>query len=136
MSIEVKVPNLPESVADATIATWHKKVGDKVSVTVEPSDAYGEYDAELKIQATKEQFPPNAPLEVGAVFELVGGNEETIPARIVAVEGANITLDANHPLAGKKLSFEVEIETLRSATKEELEHGHAHGVDGHSGHHH
>jgi FKBP-type peptidyl-prolyl cis-trans isomerase SlyD len=53
---------------------------------------------------------------------------------VIATEGDKVTLDGNHPLAGKELNFEVEVTDVRAATKEELEHGHAHGPDGH--HHH
>ena len=53
---------------------------------------------------------------------------------VTAVNGETVVLDANHPLAGQDLVFDVEIATVRDATKEELAHGHAHGADGHHQH--
>jgi FKBP-type peptidyl-prolyl cis-trans isomerase SlyD len=53
---------------------------------------------------------------------------------ITKLEGDNVTVDANHPLAGLALSFDVDVKDIRQATKEELEHGHVHGPGGH--HHH
>jgi FKBP-type peptidyl-prolyl cis-trans isomerase SlyD len=49
---------------------------------------------------------------------------------VVAIDGEDVTLDANHPLAGVDLAFDVEIVAARAATAEELSHGHAHGGDG------
>ena len=50
---------------------------------------------------------------------------------IKKIEGDNITIDFNHPLAGKNLEFDLELIDIRDASPEELEHGHAHGADGH-----
>ncbi len=105
-----------------------KNVGDKFPVEISAEDGYGDYVAEMSMTFPKSQFPEGAAFEVDNEFELVGENNEVIPARITAVEADSITLDANHPLAGKKLFFEIEIVSLRAATAEELEHGHAHGV--------
>jgi FKBP-type peptidyl-prolyl cis-trans isomerase SlyD len=111
-----------------------KKVGDTFKVSIPAEDGYGAYDEALTMQVTRAQFPEGAELEVGSVFELVGDNQEAIPARITALEGDTVKLDANHPLAGQALHFEIEVVSVRPATEEELEHGHAHGGDGH--HHH
>ena len=54
--------------------------------------------------------------------------------RIMAVDGDNVTVNMNHPLAGLVLNFELHVENVRVATEEELAHGHAHGHDGHSHH--
>ena len=64
----------------------------------------------------------------------MGPAGEPILLHIVKVEGDMVTLDANHPLAGKTLHFDVQVRTIRKATEDEMAHGHAHGPDGH--HHH
>jgi FKBP-type peptidyl-prolyl cis-trans isomerase SlyD len=109
-------------------------VGDKFSVEIAPEQGYGPYSADMTMQFSRSQFPEGATFEVGNEFELVGENQEILPARIIAVNEDTVTLDANHPLAGKKLFFEIEIASVREATKEELEHGHVHNEDDH--HHH
>ena len=108
-----------------------KVIGDKVSVVVDPDQGYGEYEADMVLDLPKSKFPDGAPLELGAMFELVNDKEEPFPVRVIGVTDDAVKLDGNHPLAGKKLFFEVEIATLRAATPSELEHGHAHSGDGH-----
>ena len=111
-----------------------KQPGDKVSVSIKPQDGYGEHDPSLTSKVQKKQFPKQARLEVGALFEFSNSKGHPVVVRIVEVEGETVTVDANHPLAGKNLNFDVEIVSVRPATKEEIEHGHAHSGDGH--HHH
>ena len=105
-----------------------KKVQDKIVVEVAPVDAYGEYNDQLVVQAQRGQFPKGAKIEVGEMFEFAGPEGEPVLVRIGAVVGDAITLDANHPLAGKTLFFEAEVVGIRAATKEEIEHGHVHGA--------
>jgi FKBP-type peptidyl-prolyl cis-trans isomerase SlyD len=111
-----------------------KKTGDKVLASVTPSDGYGEYDPDLTSKVAKKQFPKGASLSVGEMFEFSNAKGEPVVVRIAAVDGEDVTVDANHPLAGKTLHFDVEIVDVRAATKEELEHGHAHPGDGHYHH--
>jgi FKBP-type peptidyl-prolyl cis-trans isomerase SlyD len=68
------------------------------------------------------------------VLEGNGPSGETLLLRVVEVSDEGVTLDANHPLAGENLHFEVTVRGIREATEQELQHGHAHGPDGH--HHH
>lgn len=108
-------------------------LGDTINVTVAPGDGYGDHDPELVHMATRAQFGGADDIEVGMQFradEDGGGDVVTV----VAVEGENITLDGNHPLAGVTLHFEVKVMGVRDATAEELAHGHPHPGDGH--HHH
>lgn len=111
-----------------------KNVGDKFKVEVTPEEGYGVYNDEMSMDVPRNQFPKEAPLEIGAVFELVNSDNEPLVVRVTDLKGDVVTIDANHPLAGKKLFFDVEIASVRAATKDELSHGHAHGPDGH--HHH
>jgi FKBP-type peptidyl-prolyl cis-trans isomerase SlyD len=108
-----------------------KKVGDKLSVSITPADGYGEYDPKLTSVVERNQFPNQAQLEVGALFEFSNAKGHPVVVRVAELKGDSVTVDANHPLAGQNLHFEVEIVSLRAATQSELEHGHAHDGDGH-----
>ena len=103
--------------------------GDNRRVEVEAKDAYGERDIARIMNVNRNQLP-EGDVKVGDMFH--GPNGEVVTVTAVALD--SITLDANHPLAGQKLIFDVEISTVRDATKEEIAHGHAHGADGHHQH--
>jgi FKBP-type peptidyl-prolyl cis-trans isomerase SlyD len=106
-----------------------RAVGDAFQIRIPPGDAYGEHDPELVQQARRAQFGGEEP-EVGMQVEAQGPDgRETLT--IVAVEGDVVTLDANHPLAGVTLNFDVTIVEVRAATTQELAHGHVHGEDDH-----
>lgn len=104
-----------------------KDVGHQVSLTLEPEDAFGEYDAELMRVEPRERFPDT--LEVGMQFEGVPG-DRAAQSRIYTItdiaEDA-VVVDANHPLAGERLWFRCAVSDIRPATPEELSHGHVHG---------
>lgn len=104
--------------------------GDKKAVAVKAGEAYGEYEKDLIVQVPREQIP-KPDVAVGDRFHADSGHGQTQVVVVTAVDDKNITVDGNHPLAGQDLHFDVEIVDVRSATKEELEHGHAHGGDGH-----
>ncbi len=105
------------------------KIGDKKRVEVEAADAYGEHSLENIMTIARSQLP-EGDVKVGDMFH--GPNGE--PVTVTAIAAETVTLDGNHPLAGQKLIFDVEIANVREATKDEQAHGHAHGPDGH--HHH
>jgi FKBP-type peptidyl-prolyl cis-trans isomerase SlyD len=98
-----------------------RAVGDEVELDVPPDAGYGSRDEERLVQVTRDQlgFDP----EVGTVVraQLPDGREQHL--MIAEVEGDQITLDGNHPLAGETLHFEVSIDSIREATPEELEKG-------------
>lgn len=108
-----------------------KSVGDKLKVTVAPKDAYGEHMPQLVQKLPKENFQGVDELEVGMEFEASGENGHIMVVRIDEIEGDEVTINGNHPLAGMTLEFEVEVAEVREATAEELDHGHAHGGQGH-----
>ena len=83
--------------------------GDKVKVTLPPEQAYGTVRDELVLQVPKERFPGDADPEVGQRFRLGTGGDAGTPATVTAVTEEAVTLDANHPLAGKELTFEIEL---------------------------
>ena len=105
--------------------------GDKVAVHVPPEQGYGERDEEGVQTVARNQFDDSVEIEVGMQFEAQDDDEGHQIVTVVAVDGENITLDTNHPLAGKSLRFEVEILDVRDASAEELSHGHVHGPGGH-----
>jgi len=110
-----------------------KSVGDKCSVTLQPDDAFGEYDHNMVEVEARSSFPDE--VAVGMQFE--GGPEGTddedfMLFTVKEVTDDEVTVDGNHPLAGKTLTFNCVVTGVRHATAQELEHGHVH--DGESGH--
>ncbi len=105
-------------------------VGERKDVTVSPQQAYGEVDPENFTDLPRSEFPPEIPLQPGIQLEMTDQDGETMGATIVSVDAQNVRLDFNHPLAGKKLDFSVEVVALRDPTPEELAHGHVHGEGG------
>jgi len=104
--------------------------GVKTCVQVPAARAYGERDPAQVQQVKRTQLPVDGELKVGDQFQTERDKYAPI-VTVVAIEGEHVTLDANHPLAGVDLTFEVEIVAARPATAPELAHGHAHGADGH-----
>ena len=95
------------------------KVGDKKSITVKAADAYGEYDKAAVRVVPRQQFPKDLSLKVGERYQ-VNGQGGPVVVTISAMDAATVTVDFNHPLAGKDLTFEVTVVKIRNATKEEL----------------
>jgi FKBP-type peptidyl-prolyl cis-trans isomerase SlyD len=112
------------------------KIGDKKKVVVSPEDGYGIKDPKLSMVVKKAQFPGNLELEAGMQFEATSNTGEEIIFTVESIEGDEVRVDGNHPLAGETLHFDVEVLQIRDATQEEIEHGHAHGPDGHGHDHH
>lgn len=94
-------------------------VGDTPTITVEAEDGYGPSDPELIQDVPREQFPEDVEPEVGMVFETESSHGQALIS-VVAVNDDFITVDLNHPLAGKRLVFEVKIMEVRTPTAEEL----------------
>jgi FKBP-type peptidyl-prolyl cis-trans isomerase SlyD len=107
-----------------------KQVGESFQVTVAPADGYGEVVGDPRA-VPRSAFPADAELEPGSQFFVRGPDGDPLPVWVVGVDGDEVLLDANHPLAGENLHFEIEVVGVRVATEEELEHGHPHGPDGH-----
>lgn len=98
--------------------------GEVVRAKVAPEKAYGPHDPEGIQVVPLDAFPEDAEVVPGAQFYAQDAEGNPMPLTVVAVEGAEVTIDFNHPLAGKTLDFEVEIVKVRPATLEELAHGH------------
>ena len=107
-------------------ALYGMEVGDQKTVVIQPEDAYGEYDPESLQEAKKEEFSEEIPLDEGTFLDLEDDEGDILSAQIIAAEEDTVTLDFNHPLAGKTLTFEITLTDLRPASEEELDHGHVH----------
>jgi FKBP-type peptidyl-prolyl cis-trans isomerase SlyD len=103
-----------------------KKAGDAVDCVVPASEGYGERDESLVFKVTKAEFGEGAAIEPGMQFEAHGEGGAQI-VTVTGIAGDEVTIDANHPLAGEELHFTVKVVDVREATAEELEHGHVHG---------
>ena len=106
-----------------------KDVGDTFEVTVEPAEAYGERNPDAVQRISAKHFPDVRKLSPGQMVQLQT-KQGQIQAVIVKVGRFNVDVDANHPLAGQTLTFDVEITDIRDATQEEIDHGHVHGPGG------
>jgi len=105
-------------------------VGQRKTVVVPPAEGYGEVNKDLIAQVSRSQFPEEMEIVVGMQFKAQLEHGPMI-LRVEGVNGDEITVDGNHPLAGQTLNFDIEIVSIRKASDEELAHGHAHGPDGH-----
>ncbi len=105
--------------------------GEAFAVSVPPEKGYGEPNPEGIQVVPKSAFPEGSEVAVGEQFYAQDPSGQPLPFVITAVEGDEVTIDFNHPLAGQVLDFEVEITAIRDASEEELAHGHAHGPEGH-----
>lgn len=107
-----------------------KQAGDKLKVSIEPKDGYGERDPGLVQQMPRRMFKGINNLQVGQQLHAQGPNGPRA-ITVVAMAGDMVTVDGNHALAGETLNFDVEITEVRAATAEEMSHGHVHGPGGH-----
>jgi FKBP-type peptidyl-prolyl cis-trans isomerase SlyD len=108
------------------------KVGESKDVVIAPADGYGEFDEQAFMDVPRGAFPKDISIEEGVELTIRDDAGQSRYARIDTIEGDNVLLNFNHPLAGDELHFHVKVVSLREPTSEELEHGHAHQV----GHHH
>ncbi|MFW5776565.1 MAG: FKBP-type peptidyl-prolyl cis-trans isomerase [Spirochaetota bacterium] len=114
--------NIVEGLEDALEG---KDVGETVSTTVEPDKGYGDRHDQLVFTVPRSNMP-DGDLEVGMQFAAQDkeGNQQVVT--LVDIGDEEVKLDANHPLAGQTLHFDVTVNDVREATDEEVEHGHVH----------
>jgi len=108
-----------------------KSAGDRVQVSIAPADGYGERDESLSQAVPRQMFEEADKVTVGMQFhtQTEQGHEQVVT--VTAVDAEHVTVDANHPLAGETLNFDVTVVEVREALPEELAHGHVHGPGGH-----
>lgn len=102
-----------------------RKIGDKFSIDIQAENAYGEYNEQLVQRVPKDVFEGADHLEVGMRF-LADTDMGPVPVQITDIDGDHVIVDGNHLLAGKDLSFDVEVIAVRDATEDEIAHGHLH----------
>lgn len=103
--------------------------GTHCVVQVPAAKAYGEHDAAQIQRVPRAHIPVEGELNIGDRFQTDTDRYAPI-VTVVAVDAETVTLDANHPLAGVDLTFEVQLVAVRESTEEEVRHGHAHGASG------
>ncbi len=107
-----------------------KEVGDEVCVSVKPEEGYGERDDDLLQTVPSDMFEEGMEKSVGMQFHAQSPEGEMMIVTIVEIDGDEVTVDGNHPLAGVSLHFEVKVIEIRDGSEEEVEHGHVHSPDG------
>ncbi|HEX7339564.1 MAG TPA: peptidylprolyl isomerase [Rhodanobacteraceae bacterium] len=117
------VPGLEKAMAG-------RGVGDSFKVDVAPEEGYGVRHEEMLQTVPKSAFQGVADIQPGMQFQ-ASGPQGPFLVTVTKVEGDNVTVDGNHPLAGQTLHFDIEVTEVREATEEELGHGHVHGAGGH-----
>ena len=114
-----------------------KEKGDKFSFSIEAANAYGEIEAEALVELPLDIFKVDgvidmSVLKTGNIIPMSDRDGNRLDGRVVALNGENVKMDFNHPLAGQNLHFSGEVMEVREASEEELSHGHAHtGQHGH-----
>jgi FKBP-type peptidyl-prolyl cis-trans isomerase SlyD len=117
------VPGLEKALAG-------RQAGDSFKIAVRPEEGYGPRHPELMQTLPKSAFQGVPEPQPGMQFQ-GSGPQGPILVTVTSVEGDQVNIDGNHPLAGQTLNFDVEVTDVREATEEELDHGHAHGAGGH-----
>lgn len=107
-----------------------KTPGEDIAVTVPPEEGYGQRNDELVQPVPKSNFPDGVDPQLGMQFQAQTAAGPRL-VKVVEVEEETVIIDANHPLAGKLLNFNVSVVDIRDATPEELQHGHVHAPGGH-----
>lgn len=107
-----------------------KSVGDTVEISLEPADAFGDYDEEL-VQMEPIAAFPSKDVKVGMQFEGEDESGEVILYTITNIDDGKVVVDGNHPWAGERVLFKATVTGVRKAVDEEVSHGHVHGAGGH-----
>lgn len=107
-----------------------KSSGESCRVRLEPDDAFGDYDAQLVHLEPRSKFPET--IRIGMQFEGRGAESgATMIYTVTEIADDKVVVDGNHPLAGRTLEFSCTVTAVRTATAEEVTHGHVHGAHGH-----
>jgi FKBP-type peptidyl-prolyl cis-trans isomerase SlyD len=107
-----------------------RKAGDRFDVVVAPEEGYGQPNPMLVQTVPRDAFQGVDSIEVGMEFQ-AQTPQGPLSVVVSKVDADNVTVDGNHPLAGKTLHFAIEVTDVRDASVEELAHGHVHGPGGH-----
>ncbi len=108
-----------------------KVSGDSLSVKIGPEDGYGVLDENRIQEVPKDMFESTGDIQLGMQFHAEGPDGDTLMVTVSEIKDDTVIIDGNHPLAGKELNFDVKVMDVRSASEEEIAHGHVHGEHGH-----
>lgn len=108
-----------------------RKPGEQFDVTIQPADAYGEYNPALTQVVDRDMFENADDMTVGMQFHAQSDEGQFIAITVTEINGDKITVDGNPPLAGATLFYNVNVVDVRDASAEEIQHGHVHGAHGH-----
>lgn len=104
-------------------------VGFRLTLVLQPEDAFGPRDESLVASISRKEFPPG--VKVGGQLQSVGADGHAQMFTVTKIKGDTVMLDGNHPMAGKVLKFTARVTEVRRATAEEIAHRHVHGEHGH-----
>lgn len=107
-----------------------KSAGESVNVTIPPEQGYGQKDPRMVQAVPRSAFQGVSDIQPGMQFQAQSPQGARV-VTVVKVTDDEVTVDANHPLAGMELKFDVDVKDVRAATPEEISHGHVHGPGGH-----
>jgi FKBP-type peptidyl-prolyl cis-trans isomerase SlyD len=112
-----------------------KSAGDTFDFKLEPEEGYGDINSDAIVDLPKSVFEvegniPDNMLEEGNFIPMADSEGNQLQGRVISIKEDSVTMDFNHPLAGKVLSFKGKVEGVREATQEEIDHGHVHGEGG------
>lgn len=88
------------------------KIGEKVTAEIPANEAYGDKNDEMVVEVPKAQLPPDLVAEVGQQLAMQQPNGQSVPVVVTKVEAETVQIDANHPLAGKDLTFDIELVSI------------------------
>lgn len=100
-----------------------KEAGDKFKAVVKAKDAYGEYNDKLIVELPKSQFDNPDSIEIGMAFQAIADDGTPFIVHVINVTDKTVTIDGNHELAGKNLTFDVEILEVRDSTEADFNQG-------------
>lgn len=121
------MPGIEQALAD-------QPVGTRLNVTVPPELGFGDRKGKGAVAVPRKEFPKGTELAVGMPMKIPGSDGEPVVVWVTKLQGSKVWIDVDHPLAGASLALDVEVLHVRDPMPEELEHGHAHGSDGHTRH--
>lgn len=113
--------------------------GQSFDFQIDPDQGYGNFSQEAIVMLPKSVFAVNGTIDEellieGRMLPMYNEEQHLVYGRVLEIQEAQVLMDFNHPLVDQTLRFEGKIERVRPATAQELEHGHAHGADGHASH--
>ena len=109
MTVAIGTGHLIKGFNDALVGMTE---GESKTFTLEPGEAYGDVDPDAKTELSRDIFPDGFDLSEGQTIPLQGPNDQTLLSRVIGYDDSTVTVDLNHPMAGKNLTFDVDVITV------------------------